>query len=137
MSISCDKIFLLVSRYSFLWPWPYLEIGHYQGHLCFIYYYIISFKISFAATSTYIVMIPCTCSIWFLIKNMFVHVIKSHYSYGIPYNSCLGIDLHGHCRLCIILYMIKYGLNWKMEDALCKRWFHDITEKGIVILVIN
>ena len=27
MSISCDKIFLLVSRYLSLWPWPSLEFA--------------------------------------------------------------------------------------------------------------
>ena len=27
MSISCDKIYLLVSRYLSLWPWPSLELA--------------------------------------------------------------------------------------------------------------
>ena len=31
MSISCDKIFLLVSRYLFLWPWPSLELAIIRG----------------------------------------------------------------------------------------------------------
>ena len=31
MSISCDKIFLLVSRYLSLWPWPSLELAFIRG----------------------------------------------------------------------------------------------------------
>ena len=44
VSISCDKIFLLVSRYLSLWPWPSLELAIIGGicvsqtHLVFAEY---------------------------------------------------------------------------------------------------
>ena len=99
--------------------------------LCFInilFYYDIIFEISFDATSTHIVMIPCTCSIWFLCNKISLQLwdtiqflIGNWLTWALPF----------------MLYTLHYKINWKKDDALCKRCFHDITEEGIVILVIN